>query len=85
MEIEIIFEDTNLIVLNKPAGISVHGGPNVKGITVVDFLVRHFPEVKSVGDDPVRPGIVHRLDKDKSGIIVVARHPDAFWELKTLL
>ncbi|OGZ95079.1 MAG: hypothetical protein A2847_01370 [Candidatus Sungbacteria bacterium RIFCSPHIGHO2_01_FULL_50_25] len=82
--IPILFEDTNLIVLNKPAGIAVHGGPNVKGITVVDFLVRHFPEVKSVGDDPVRPGIVHRLDKDTSGIMVVARNPDAFGELKSL-
>lgn len=92
---DIIFADKDIIVLNKPAGISVHpvrnsishgasGGPNVKGETVVDFLIKHFPEVKGVGEDPIRPGIVHRLDRDTSGVLVVARSAHAFEKLKAL-
>lgn len=81
---EIIFKDNDILVLNKPAGISVHGGPNVKGETVVDFLIKHFPEVKGVGDDSIRPGIVHRLDRDTSGVLVVARSAHAFEKLKAL-
>lgn len=82
--IDTLFEDQNLIVINKPAGIPVHGGPNVKGETLVDFLLSKFPEVKNVGDDPIRPGIVHRLDKDTSGVLVVARNQDTFEKLKLL-
>ncbi|OHA00833.1 MAG: hypothetical protein A3C12_00920 [Candidatus Sungbacteria bacterium RIFCSPHIGHO2_02_FULL_49_20] len=84
MLVEVIFSDNDIIVLNKPAGISVHGGPNVKGETIVDFLIKHFPEVKGVGDDPARPGIVHRLDRDTSGVLVVARNTHAFEGLKLL-
>src|SRR3989338_2553954 len=84
MLVEVIFSDNDIIVLNKPAGISVHGGPNVKGETIVDFLIKHFPEVKGVGDDPARPGIVHRLDRDASGVLVVARNTHAFEGLKLL-
>ncbi len=93
---DIIFKDKDIIVLNKPAGIAVHGGPNVQGETIVDFLIEHFPEVKGVGDlplacagmaqagDSIRPGIVHRLDRDTSGVLVVARNQDAFERLKLL-
>lgn len=80
-----IHEDQDFVVLDKPAGIAVHGGVSVRGKTVADWLVQHYPEVKSVGDDPrQRPGIVHRLDKDTSGVMVVARNQKAFEALKQL-
>lgn len=82
---EIIYSDKDIIVINKPPGIPIHGGLRVKGPTVVDFLLEKFPEIKSVGDEPsVRPGIVHRLDKDTSGIMVVARNQKSFEALKDL-
>ena len=81
----IIYTDENIIVVNKPPGVSAHGGGTVTGQTVADFLVAFFPEIASVGDDPVnRPGIVHRLDKDTSGLMVVARNQATFETLKEL-
>jgi len=83
--IRVIYEDKDLIVLNKPPGISVHPGVSVSGETVVDFLLKKYPELEDVGDDPgIRPGIVHRLDKDTSGVMVVARNQKSFEELKEL-
>lgn len=84
-EIEVVYVDENLMVINKPPGISVHGGPSVLGPTVADFLLKRFPEIQGVGDEPFfRPGIVHRLDKDTSGIMVVARNQKSFERLKYL-
>lgn len=63
----------------------VHPGGSVVGETVVDFLLERFPEIRGVGDDPEhRPGIAHRLDKDTSGVMVVARTQEAFERLKHL-
>lgn len=92
MNIEIIYSDNDLIVINKPPGISVHGSldphpkpEDKKEFTLVDFLLDKFPEVKTVGDDPKhRPGIVHRLDKNTSGVMVAARNQTAFLALKQL-
>lgn len=82
---QIIYQDKNIIVINKPPGVSVHGGETVSGPTVVDFLLPQFPEMASVGDDPInRPGIVHRLDKDTSGLMVIARDQATFETLKEL-
>ena len=82
---EILYTDNDLIIINKPPGISAHGGETVSGPTVVDFLLPKFPEIVSVGDDPInRPGIVHRLDKDTSGVMVVARNQPTFEALKEL-
>lgn len=83
-EIKVIYSDKDLIVINKPSGISAHGGAKVEGPTVVDFLLKHFPEIRGVGEDPIRPGIVHRLDKNTSGVMVVARNQDTFLALKEL-
>ena len=81
----IIYEDKNFIVVNKPAGLPVHAGGAVKGETLVGWLVKKYPEIKSVGDDPkIRPGIVHRLDKETSGVMVVARTQESFEALKHL-
>lgn len=81
----IIHEDRNFLVLNKPVGMAVHRGAGVNEKTLVDWLVEKYPEIKSVGDDPSqRPGIVHRLDKDTSGVMLVARNQPTFEKLKQL-
>lgn len=81
---KILYQDKNLIVVDKPAGIQVHPDQRKRNDTLVNGLLFEFPEIRTVGDDPsMRPGIVHRLDKDTSGIMVVARNQDAFDELKS--
>ena len=76
-------EAEHFLIINKPAGVSVHGGEKVSGETIADFLATLYPELKTVGDAPhFRPGIVHRLDKDTSGVMIVARTNDGYEELK---
>ena len=83
--LEIIYSDQDIIVLNKPPGIAVHGGGSVAGKTIVDFLRDRFPEIRGVGDEPAtRPGIAHRLDKDTSGVMVAARNQQSFEALKNI-
>ena len=85
MQITLIHEDNDLVVIGKPAGVAVHGGASVRGETLADWLCERYPEIATVGDDPeVRPGIVHRLDKNTSGVMVVARNQKAFETLKQL-
>ena len=73
--LEVLFEDAHLIVLDKPAGLVVHPAPGHPDGTLVNALLYHA-EVQG-GADPLRPGIVHRLDKDTSGVMVVAKTPQA--------
>lgn len=80
----LIYFDSDFIVVNKPPGVATHGGFSVLGPTVVDFLLEKFPEIKGVGEDPERAGIAHRLDKDTSGVLVVARNQKSFSALKSL-
>lgn len=81
----IVYEDEDLIALNKPASLLVHADERTGEDTLVDWLAVNCPEVLGVGDDPdERPGIVHRLDKDTSGIILIARNQDYFEYLKDL-
>lgn len=79
--LDIIFSDEHIIVINKPAGLVVHPGAGVEHGTLVNALIYHFPGIERVGD-PERPGIVHRLDKETSGVMVVARSELAYEELK---
>jgi 23S rRNA pseudouridine1911/1915/1917 synthase len=79
---EIIFEDKDCLVINKPAGLAVHGGGNISEETLADLLVKKYPEIKNVGDDPSRPGIVHRLDMEVSGLMVIAKNQLSFENLK---
>jgi pseudouridine synthase, RluA family len=81
-EPEIIFANREFIVVNKPAGLIVHGAPHIKGATLADWLLKKYPELKKVGEDKTRPGIMHRLDKDVSGLLVIARTNDSFKNLK---
>ncbi|MCX6813935.1 MAG: RluA family pseudouridine synthase [Candidatus Azambacteria bacterium] len=80
--LNIVYEDKDIIVLNKQAGISVHPSVNEPNKTLVNALIAKYPEIKNVGDDPIRPGIVHRLDKDTSGLLVVAKNQKTFEFLK---
>jgi 23S rRNA pseudouridine1911/1915/1917 synthase len=112
MKIEVLFEDKNIIAINKPAGISVHGDGRMKEKTIVDWLLVYYPQVKNVGDKSElgiknlsdddeelgiknlsndkaeeefrinRPGIVHRLDRETSGVLLIAKNQKTFSFLK---
>jgi 23S rRNA pseudouridine1911/1915/1917 synthase len=81
VEFGVVHADRHVIVVDKPAGLVVHPGPGHRTGTLVHGLLVDFPELASVaeavGSDPDRPGIVHRLDRGTSGLMVVARTPDA--------
>ena len=79
---EIVAETDDYLVINKPAGVAVHGGGNLKEPTLADWLIARYPKIKKVGDDPARPGLVHRLDKDVSGLMVIAKTSASFEDLK---
>lgn len=78
--LKIIFKDADVILIDKPAGLVVHPGAGHASGTLANALVHYFPEVALIGSEE-RPGIVHRLDKDTSGVMVAARSPRAFVEL----
>jgi 23S rRNA pseudouridine1911/1915/1917 synthase len=75
--VAVVHEDEDLVVLDKPAGLVVHPGAGVESGTLVHALLHRYPEIADVGG-PGRPGIVHRLDKDTSGLMVVARSARAY-------
>ncbi|MFA6132039.1 MAG: RluA family pseudouridine synthase [Patescibacteria group bacterium] len=81
-KLKVFYEDGDVIVFEKPAGIMVHEAPGKKEATIVDALVKHYPSIKKVGDNPSRPGIVHRLDKLASGVMIAAKTQAAFDFLK---
>jgi Pseudouridylate synthases, 23S RNA-specific len=78
LEPKIIFENDDYLVINKPAGLIVHGGTGITEPVLTDWLRIHYPQIENVGDDPIRPGIVHRLDKEASGLMVIAKNQKAF-------
>ncbi len=85
MKIEILFEDENYIAVNKPAGLMVHGNGKTKEATLVDWILETHPEMKGVGEplgEIDRPGIVHRLDKETSGALLLAKNQEAYLALK---
>jgi len=78
MDLDIIFENRDVIVVNKPQGIVVHPAAGNWTGTLVQGLLYHCKELKDTYEDgELRPGIVHRLDKDTSGVIIAAKHPRA--------
>jgi 23S rRNA pseudouridine1911/1915/1917 synthase len=77
VDITVRYADDDVLVLAKPAGVVVHPGAGHESGTLVNGLLAHYPEVAAVGD-PMRPGIVHRLDRDTSGLLVVARSQRAY-------
>ncbi len=82
-KLEVIYEDDDFLVINKPAGLTVHApGANYPEETLVDLLLKKYPPLAEVGEDKLRPGIIHRLDKEVSGLLVVAKNQTAFELLK---
>ena len=79
--LDVLFEDSHLIVLNKAAGLTVHPAPGNKDGTLVNGLLFHCPDLPGIGGE-LRPGIVHRLDKDTTGCIVVAKSQEALVKLQ---
>lgn len=78
--LEILLEDEQVLAVNKPAGLVVHPGSGRPTGTLVHRLLAAYPELEGVGG-PGRPGVVHRLDKDTSGVLLVARSHKAYWNL----
>lgn len=79
--LDIRYEDSDVVVINKPAGMVVHPGTGHESGTLVNALLFHCDDLAGIGDTK-RPGIVHRLDKDTSGLMVVAKNDKALWELQ---
>ncbi len=89
-DIVILFEDDDVIAINKPAGLVVHYDGRTQEPSVVDWVRAHYPEIEGVGE-PLRlttgevierPGIVHRIDRDTSGALLIAKNQEAFLFLK---
>ncbi len=74
--LDIVFEDENVIVVNKPAGMVVHPGAGRESGTLVQAALAHAPQMAGIGGE-LRPGVVHRLDKQTSGLILLAKHDSA--------
>ncbi|MEK7160705.1 MAG: RluA family pseudouridine synthase [Patescibacteria group bacterium] len=91
IKLNVIYEDADVLVINKPAGLSVHPRQDKNGLpllpeinsTLVSGLLAYYSAIASVGDNPLfRPGLVHRLDKDTSGVMIIAKNQRSFDWLK---
>lgn len=80
IDLVIVHEDLDVVVIDKPAGLVVHPGAGHRDDTLVSALLARYPDIAGTGD-PQRPGIVHRLDKGTSGLLMVARSPRAYGAL----
>ena len=75
--LNIVYEDDDLLVVNKPAGLVVHPGHGNYSGTLVNALAYHFKELPLFNSDDPRPGLIHRIDKNTSGLLVVAKTLEA--------
>jgi 23S rRNA pseudouridine1911/1915/1917 synthase len=82
LPLDVIFEDDQLLVINKPPGLVVHPGAGRPGGTLANAVLARIPQMAGVGS-AMRPGIVHRLDKDTSGLLMVAKTPRAYRVLQS--
>lgn len=90
MELAVIYEDEDVLVLNKPAGLIVHSDGRTDEPSVAEWVIKHYPALEQVGEPWTspqgevipRPGIVHRLDRDTSGVMILAKTPEAYAFLK---
>ncbi|MFA5996138.1 MAG: RluA family pseudouridine synthase [Candidatus Paceibacterota bacterium] len=90
MEPSLIYEDENVLVLNKPAGLIVHSDGRTEESSVAGWVTKHYPALEQVGESWTspqgeiipRPGIVHRLDRDTSGVMILAKTSEAYAFLK---
>lgn len=100
MKIKVLYEDKDILAIDKPIGLAVHPDgrtkPARKGVssgekTLVDFILKNYPKLKNIGepmeidgDKILRPGIVHRLDRDTSGVMLIAKNKKSFEYLKEI-
>ncbi|MDO8575665.1 MAG: RluA family pseudouridine synthase [bacterium] len=90
MDIKILYEDKNILAIYKPTGLMVHADGRSEGPFLTDWIAKNYPLIKGVGETsyaqdgkPIdRPGIVHRLDKETSGVLLIAKNPKAHKFLK---
>lgn len=90
MELKILYEDDEVLAIDKPAGLVVHGDGKISESTLVDWIISKYPEIKGVGEPWVSPtgetilrsGIVHRLDRETSGVMLIAKTQESFENLK---
>jgi 23S rRNA pseudouridine1911/1915/1917 synthase len=82
LPLDVVFEDDQLLVINKPPGLVVHPGAGRPGGTLANAVLARVPQMAGVGS-ALRPGIVHRLDKDTSGLLMVAKTPLAYRDLQS--
>ncbi|HAM88101.1 MAG: Pseudouridine synthase [Candidatus Falkowbacteria bacterium GW2011_GWC2_38_22] len=82
MKYELIDKTEDYLVINKPAGLLTHGAKHIDETSLTDLLLADYPEIAKVGEDESRPGIMHRLDKLASGLIVIARNDEGYADLK---
>jgi 23S rRNA pseudouridine1911/1915/1917 synthase len=82
LDIKVVFENNDILIIDKPAGLVVHPAPGYKGVTLAEGLLHRYKDIKIVGEEEIRPGIVHRLDKDTSGVMLVAKTQRMFEHLK---
>lgn len=91
MDVPILYEDERMLAVDKPAGLVVHADGRTKEPTLVDWILGKYPEAKEVGEPLAlasgeviyRPGIAHRLDRDTSGVLLIAKDHEAFLHLKS--
>lgn len=90
MDIPILYEDENIVAINKPPGLIVHSDGRTEEPSVADWVIEQYPDMANVGEPWVspqgqtisRPGIVHRLDRVTSGVLLLARNHEAYVFLK---
>ncbi|MCX6739953.1 MAG: RluA family pseudouridine synthase [Candidatus Parcubacteria bacterium] len=82
VKFKIIYEDDNILVIDKPAGLLAHPTEQMEPKTLASGLLARYPQIKNVGENKLRPGIVHRLDKNVSGLIIVCKTQEAFHYFK---
>ncbi|MEK7643093.1 MAG: RluA family pseudouridine synthase [Patescibacteria group bacterium] len=83
-DFQVLYEDEDVVVISKPAGVVVHRDAHHISGTVADWFFEQHPEAQSVGENPDRPGVVHRLDKDTSGALLLCKNQKSFEYMKNL-
>lgn len=82
LKYEKIYENSEYLVINKPAGLLTHGAAHIKEPTLADQLLARYPDLTGVGEGADRPGMMHRLDKLVSGLLIIAKTKESYTDLK---
>ena len=82
LTVPIVYEDASVLVVDKPAGMATHGFSGRHTSTLANVLAAMRPELVNVGESPWEPGLVHRLDRETSGLVLVAKTQAAFKQLR---